>query len=82
MPPNPNNKPINTLVGTFGLFANKPIITSHSGKIDAIIEPSPPEIYLTPSVVRPLVRNKFNALSTRIFNHSFPFGQVVPLKRK
>src|SRR5882672_10328036 len=82
IPPKPSNNPISTLLGTLGFMLKKPIITSHNGKIAAMIAPRPPEIYLTPSVVKPFVRNKFSALRIRILIHSFPRGHLFPLNRK
>ena len=70
------------LIEIFSLAVNKPITTSHNGKIAAIIAPSPAEINFTPQVVRPLLITKFKKLNIRIGIHSFPFGSFAPLIKK
>src|SRR5688500_6418958 len=69
-PPNPNSKPSIALPGIFVLAENKPITTSHNGKIAPIIAPSPEEIYFKPQVLNPFANKKFKKLNTKIDCHS------------
>lgn len=53
----------------------KQMITIQIGNMAAIIAPSPLLIYLTPQVLKPLLRQKFRKARTKIVLHCFPFGQ-------
>ncbi len=82
MPMNPSSNPITAFDGIFDFALNNPMITIHNGKIAAMIAPSPAEMYLTPQVVSPLLKMKFNKLSTSTGPHSFPFGRARPFAKK
>src|SRR5687768_13859434 len=82
IPRNPSTRPVIALEGKLEPALNKPITTSHNGKMAPIIAPSPAEIYFTPQVDNALLSIKFKKLSISMGYHSFPFGHAFPLTIK
>src|SRR5688500_18579031 len=74
MPAKPSNKPAMALGRSASLPVKRPMMTSHSGNMAPMMEPSPAEIYFTPQVDRALLSMKFKKLSIRMIPHSLPFG--------
>ena len=82
IPANPSMKPNNAFREMEILDLNNTMITSQSGNVAPMIEPSPAEIYFNPHVDNVLLRTKFRKVSIRTVIHSFPLGTDAPLAIK
>ena len=82
MPAKPRINPNIALRGREVLDLTKIIITNQSGNVAPMIDPSPPEIYLSPQVESVLLKMKFRKVRLSMVIHSLPLGKALPLNVK
>jgi len=83
MPAKPKAKPMTALGGNLGPLVKNEFTTSHKGTMALMMAASPPEIYLSPQVARPLVKIKLNSARMKmVFQSLMPGHDALPVAIK